>query len=184
MTPASAQVRFWGPLSCTNEPQISHDFACFGTECLQHEGAHHCTALALTPAPSRPPGVGEGFLVRPARARDFWPLADLHCSVFFPGQPHDGWKGSLSRVDRVLALQMNLALEQRHMGRCAGTAAARGLAPGFCGSGRPRRDVQHGGNVGTCHTGRAGIQRSCSCAAKGRSSSARRSGSLARDVFA
>jgi hypothetical protein len=56
-------------------------------------------------------------VLRPAAPADYWPLADLHCAVFFPAEARGGWRGGLSRVDRLMALQMNAALERRKAGR-------------------------------------------------------------------
>ena len=62
-------------------------------------------------------GGGGGFVLRAADAADFWPLADLHCAVFFPAHADSTWKGGLARIDRLLALQMNRSLEERRLGR-------------------------------------------------------------------
>jgi hypothetical protein len=37
--------------------------------------------------------------------------------VFYPSLPPDGWKAGLTRIDRLMALQMNKALERRKAGR-------------------------------------------------------------------
>jgi hypothetical protein len=37
--------------------------------------------------------------------------------VFYPALPPDGWKAALSRIDRLMALQMNRTMEARNLGR-------------------------------------------------------------------
>jgi len=60
---------------------------------------------------------GSGWTLCIADTPDFWPLADLHGAVFFPQQKADGWKAAFTRIDRLLALQMNKSLENRKAGR-------------------------------------------------------------------
>ncbi|KAL4854556.1 hypothetical protein ACK3TF_004720 [Chlorella vulgaris] len=52
-------------------------------------------------APQQPPG---SCLVRPAVAADYWPIADLHCSAFYP-RAAPFWF-SLLRLDRVISLEL------------------------------------------------------------------------------
>ena len=43
-------------------------------------------------------------VVRPAESADYWAVADLHCSAFYPRAP-PFWFSAL-RVDRVMAVQL------------------------------------------------------------------------------
>ncbi|KAI3434947.1 hypothetical protein D9Q98_003001 [Chlorella vulgaris] len=54
-------------------------------------------------AARQPPG---SCLVRPAVPADYWPIADLHCSAFYP-RAAPFWF-SLLRLDRVISLELGL----------------------------------------------------------------------------
>jgi hypothetical protein len=76
-----------------------------------------CLAAAAAAAATDHHHGTDGWTLLTADAPDFWPLADLHCEVFFPQQRPDGWQAGLTKIDRLLALQMNRALENRKAGR-------------------------------------------------------------------
>jgi hypothetical protein len=72
------------------------------------------------------------FSCRPATPTEFWPLAQLHCDVFAPRHPQGSWPHALGAIDRMLALNLNVALERRQAGRYACVCVYSGEGRTFC----------------------------------------------------
>lgn len=83
---------------------------------------------------------GADWVLRTAAPPDYWPLADLHCEVFMPDLDKSTWKGGLSRIDRLMALQMNRSLEIRKVGRWVSVQRCSAREGGACAASSP----QHG----------------------------------------
>lgn len=60
-------------------------------------------------------GALPGLRIIAASPNEYWPAAELHCDVFYPGG--SGLEGLLQILDRVLALQATNVMVQRGVGK-------------------------------------------------------------------
>lgn len=75
--------------------------------------------------------------IRKAALLDYWAVADCHCTVFYPdAEAASGLKRLWSRLDRVLALQINDSLVEANQGKAVVLAA-------FDASSRPGEQVRN-----------------------------------------
>lgn len=56
------------------------------------------------------------YNIRLATLQDYWPAADMHCATFY-SDVAGSLQAKLARVDRIMALQVNDALQRRKAGR-------------------------------------------------------------------